>query len=431
MATIKPFVCVRPSANVVAEVAAPPYDVVNANDVRQIVSKHPNSFLRITRSEVDLPELVNPYAPDVYQKARENFQLALENNILIRDNEASLYIYRLSSSDASGKSYMQTGIVAVSSVKEYNSGVIKIHEKTKPDKEDDRVRHITSVGAQCGPAFLVFESNDKIDSLINAQVKNAPLYDFKAEDGVQHTVWKVSKSDSDALCEAYDAIPCVYIADGHHRAKSASRICERVADDANHPAQYFLAVSFPTTSVRVLPYNRVIKKLLLTSSEILNRLEKEFVIAENATAEPKQKGYFSMFIDNKWYGLTLKAVSSPSSGCGCCARLNINSSFSNNVDPVSSLDVSILQDKVLGPIFGILDPRTDANIDFVGGSKGTKELERLVTSKEAQAAFSLYPVSIGDLIEVADAGKLMPPKSTWFEPKLKSGLFVYEIGATE
>lgn len=422
MATIRPFACVRPNPDLAAEVAAPPYDVVNANDVRQIVSAHPNSFLRITRSEVDLPESIDPYSSAVYQKARGNFENALKNNILIKDQDASLYIYRLSTITTSGVTHSQIGIVGVSSVKEYNTGVIKIHEKTKPDKEDDRVRHITAVGAQCGPAFLVFESNQQIDTLINEQIEQTPLYDFTADDSVRHTVWKAGAATSEAICTAYAKIPCVYIADGHHRAKSASRICERVANDLSHPAQYFLAVSFPTASVQILPYNRVIKKLPMPSSEILNRIEEAFTIEKNASPTPKEKGYFNMFIDGQWYGLTLRKATH---SCCCC---NHGNHSSNNTDPVSSLDVSILQDKILSPIFGIADPRTDPNIDFVGGSKGTKELERMVINGEAQAAFSLYPVSIKDLIDVADAGKLMPPKSTWFEPKLKSGLFVYEIG---
>ncbi|MGI6525140.1 MAG: DUF1015 domain-containing protein [Bdellovibrionota bacterium] len=407
MVQIKSFKALRPAQPYAAAVSALPYDVMNRAEAKQLADGNPRSFLRITRSEIELAEDINPYDPQVYQHAKENLDLFLSNGTLLQDETPQIYIYRLI---RNGRS--QSGVVALSAVDDYQSGVIKIHEKTRTEKVQDRTQHILSTSAQTGPVFLTFRDTSGVTTLIEEGMRSEPLYDFVASDGVQHTIWRSQKTTE--IIAAFSKIPNTYIADGHHRAASSAN-CREVLKGKNphhrgdEEYNFFLSVLFPEDQLEILPYNRIIKTSSLSAEEALNKIGEVLLVDPNANPHPSSKRHISMYLAGKWYGLSLPQ------------------DFEIPQDIVEALDVSILYSLVLNPIFKIGDLRSDNNIDFIGGVRGTEELERLVNCGEAFCAFSMYPVTISDLLTVADQGKTMAPKSTWFEPKLRSGLLVHLI----
>ncbi|MFT4006650.1 MAG: DUF1015 family protein [Lacrimispora sp.] len=411
MAIVKPFQCVRPDERYARQVAALPYDVYNRKEACQVTAANPRSFLNIDRPETQFSDDVDIYDGRVYEKAARMLKDWLEDGTFEEDRQKAYYIYKLV---MNGRS--QTGIVACSSIDDYIGGVIKKHENTREEKEVDRIRHVDATDAQTGPIFLAYRSNEAINRLVNAVTASAPLYDFVAEDGVSHRVWRVG--DEDMICsirEAFAGIPATYIADGHHRAASAVKVGikrrqENPGYTGEEPFNYFLSVLFPDDQLMIMPYNRVVRDLNgLSKEECLDRIKEGFLVScmGSEAFAPGEKGSFGMYLDQKWYCLK--------------AKDSLKSS-----DPVKSLDVSILQDSLLSPVLGIGDPRTDKRIDFIGGIRGLKELERRCT-EDMEVAFSMYPTSIQELFDVADAGLLMPPKSTWFEPKLRSGLFIHKL----
>ena len=412
MAVIHPFRALRPTKERANEVASVPYDVVNTEEARAMASDNPLSFLRVSRPEIDMAEGTDIHSAPVYAKAAENFQKLIEAAPLRMDDAPSLYLYRLRMGE-----HEQVGIAACCSVDEYDNDLIRKHERTRPDKEDDRTRHILSLRAQTGPVFLTYRAARRIDSLVaGACSSTEPLYDFTAEDGVQHTIWRCDEANG-ALAQAFRDVPLLYIADGHHRAASASRArAELREQNPEHTGEEeynrFLAVVFPHDQVQILPYHRIVRDLNnLSPEDFLAAVGQKFRLTENAKAEgPGKAGHWHMYLGGKWYGLTLADESSV-----------------NRKDPVAALDVSVLQDNLLDPILGIKDVRTDKRIDFVGGSRGTAELERLVDEGKAAVAFALYATSLEDLLRVSDANGIMPPKSTWFEPKLRDGLLTHMI----
>lgn len=411
MAAIYPFRALRPPADKVGEVAAVPYDVVNTEEARALAEGKPSSFLRVSRPEIELPAGADLYADETYAKAAENFQRLIRDCPLEIEAEPSLYLYRLRMGE-----HEQTGVAACVSVDEYDEGLIRKHEKTRPDKENDRTRHVLELRAQTGPVFLTYRQERRIDALVaGAAHSSEPLYDFTAEDGVRHTVWRVTAAEQ--LVRCFEEVPLLYIADGHHRAASASRARAALRDrNENHTGQEeynrFLAVIFPADQMQILPYNRVIKDLNgLSPDGFMAYVRERFDVAEDANPRgPGKSGHWHMYLGGKWYGLTLKG--------GAASAVD---------DPVASLDVSVLQDNLLDPVLGIKDVRTDKRIDFVGGIRGTEELVRLVDSGSASVAFALHPTSIEDLLRVSDANGIMPPKSTWFEPKLRDGILIHTI----
>ncbi|MFN2453195.1 MAG: DUF1015 domain-containing protein [Pyrinomonadaceae bacterium] len=408
MAVISPFRALRPVAEKAAQVASPPYDVVNTEEARTLAANNPYSFLHVSRPEIDLPAGTNIYSDEVYAKASENFQRLIKACPLETEEMPALYLYR----QVMGE-HTQTGVVACCSVDEYDTNLILKHEKTRPDKEDDRTRHILTTRAQSGPVFSTYRGREEIDNLVNEATKTEPLYDFNADDGIRHTVWIAP--DAASLARAFRDVEFLYIADGHHRAASASRArAELKAKNPNHTGdeEYnrFLSVLFPSDQLRILPYNRIVRDLNnLSPEEFLGKVKEKFTLTEGAQPVPESRGQWSMYMNGRWYNLTLK-----------------DDARTTN-DPVASLDVSILQDNLLDPILGIKDVRTDKRIDFVGGIRGADELTRLVDGKQAAVAFSLYPTTLDDLLRVSDAGSVMPPKSTWFEPKLRDGLLIHSI----
>ena len=411
MAAIYPFRALRPPRERVAEVAAVPYDVVNTEEARALAAGNPFSFLHVSRPEIDLPEGTGIYSDDAYAKARENFEKLTRECPLETETEPSLYLYRLVMGE-----HTQTGVAACFSVDEYDTGVIRKHERTRPDKENDRTRHLLTLSAQTGPVFLTYRADRRIDALVEAETKEEPLFDFNAPDGVRHTLWRAERPEQLARC--FNEVPLLYIADGHHRAASASRARAALKDkNPNHTGREeynrFLAVVFPDEQMQILPYHRVVKDLNGRSAEeFLDAVRERFDITDDANPRgPGRAGHWHMYLAGKWYGLTLR---------GGDARTLSD-------DPTSTLDVSLLQDNLLAPVLGVTDPRTDKRIDFVGGIRGTQELERLVDAGRAAVAFALYPTSIEDLLRVSDAGGVMPPKSTWFEPKLRDGILVHTI----
>ena len=400
----------RPRPSDAARVAAVPYDVVTTVEAREQAADNPLSFLRVSRPELELPPGADPYSDEVYDLAVENFD-RLTKTALILEDQASLYFYRLRSG-----AHEQTGLAACYSLDEYDSGIIKKHERTRRDKEDDRTRHMLALGAQTGPVFLVYRKSGDVDEIAARVMAGAPLFDFDASDGVRHTLWTVSASDSDALVAAFGRIPTLYIADGHHRAASAARarhdIRQRpiswsaMVDDADYTT--FLAVAFPHDQVRILPYNRIVKDLgSLTSDGFLEAVRTRIDVTSGGPVL-SGRGEIGMYLDKRWH--TLRPRDAP-----------------DERDPIGSLDVSVLQTQLLEPVLGIGDVRTDKRIDFVSGARGTAELERQVDSGAAVVAFSLHPVRVADLMAVADADEIMPPKSTWFEPKLRDGLLIHLI----
>ena len=411
MAEIRPFRCIRPSKEAASAVAALPYDVYDRKEAKEIVKKNPLSFLAVDRAETQFEDGKNPYAPEVYEQAARTLKRWQQEGILTEDESPFYYLYELV---MEGRA--QTGIVACASVDDYSSGVIARHENTREEKEQDRIRHVDVTNAHTGPIFLAYRSQEELNGLVALEKKKTPLYDFISEDGICHRVWKIEDPQkAEEIHRIFSGIPRVYIADGHHRAASAVKVAamRREANPSwtgNEEFNYFLSVLFPDDQLMIMPYNRVVQDLNgLSREEFLKKTERYFVVTERGRKafSPEQKGQVGMYLDGSWYQLD--------------ARPEICTD-----DPVEGLDVSILQDRILGPLLGIGDPRTDSRIRFVGGIRGLSELERLVDSGAA-VAFSMYPTSIRELFEVADAGLLMPPKSTWFEPKLRSGLFIHAI----
>ncbi|HEY3581414.1 MAG TPA: DUF1015 family protein [Pyrinomonadaceae bacterium] len=408
MAVIRPFRALRPRAERAQAVASVPYDVVNTEEARALASGNPLSFLHVSRPEIDLPPGTDILSDAVYRKAVENFQKMTAECPLEKEAEPSLYLYRL----VMGR-HEQIGVVAVCSIDEYDDNTIRKHERTRRDKEDDRTRHMIMLRAQTGPVFLTYRTQPEIDEQVSAAIEADPLFDITAEDGIRHTIWRLT--DTDALVNSFVSVPLLYIADGHHRAASASRARAELreqsfAHSGNEDYNYFLTVIFPDSQVQILAYNRVVRDLNgLSKEEFLDALKQQFTVTENANPEPAQRGHWSMYLDGRWYGLQLSPA----------ATLPIGT--------VNMLDVSVLQDRLLDPILGIKDVRTDKRIDFIGGLRGTQELERLVNEGKAAVAFSLYPTTIEELLMVSDANEIMPPKSTWFEPKLRDGLLIHTI----
>ena len=405
MSVIQPFRALRPAREAAASVSSVPYDVVSTEEARQLAAGNPLSFLHVTRSEIDLPPGADPYAPEVYARAKQNLDGLRAAAPLIEEDEPSLYLYRLRMGG-----HEQTGIAACFSVDEYERDIIKKHERTRPDKEDDRTRHITALRAQTGVVFLTYKASETVERLSRAATSDAPLYDFRADDGVHHTIWRVGAREATALVDAFAAIPALYIADGHHRAASAARARQALRRDGSAgAADTFIAVAFPDDQMHILPYNRTVKDLGgRTPAQFLEALRKVAPVRDGS-AEPAGKGTVAMFLDGRWYAVDLSNAAPEDSTRG------------------SSLDVARLQHHVLGPLLGIGDVRTDKRIDFVGGARGTAALEKAVTGGHAAVAFSMYPVTIDDLMAISDEGGIMPPKSTWFEPKLRDGLLVHTL----
>ncbi|HHJ36738.1 MAG TPA: DUF1015 domain-containing protein [Gammaproteobacteria bacterium] len=404
MPLIKPFAGLRPVPERAEEVVAPPYDVLNTAEARERAAGRPWSFLHISKAEIDLPEGTDPYDPSVYSKSAENLQKLLQEGILIREDKPCYYVYRLIMDGHS-----QVGLVAVASVADYDINRVRKHEYTRPTKEDDRVRQIEALNAQTGPVLLAYKSQADMDAILEETTKQPPLVDVTADDGVQHTFWRI---DDDATIEkisaGFEAMNAIYIADGHHRSASASRVAKSHAlsgAGGDQNSDYFLSVIYPHNQMNILDYNRVITDLNgLTKEALLEKISTAFTVTEEpAAVKPAKATEFGMYLDGQWY------------------RLNINIELVPE-DPVASLDVSLLADNLIEPVLGISDPRTDNRIDFVGGIRGLAGLEKRIDSGEMAVAFSLYPTSMEALMAVADADEVMPPKSTWFEPKLADGL---------
>jgi uncharacterized protein (DUF1015 family) len=405
MAALAPFCALRPSPSAAARVAAVPYDVVSTDEARALAAGNALSFLHVSRAEIDCPPETHPYADVVYETAVSNLDQLKEAAPLLIEDAASVYVYRLRMGRTT-----QTGVAACYSLDEYDSDVIKKHERTRQDKEDDRTRHLIALRAQTGPVFLIHRAAPAIDRVVGSVAATQPLYDFTAPDGVQHTIWKVGASDERPLIDAFASVPALYIADGHHRAASAARARQQLRGVAGTRGEWdtFLAVAFPASQVSILPYNRVVTDLGgMTPAAFLQSLRQRFSVTDGP-ATPVRRGEVGMFLDGSWYTLVLGEA-----GAATAAT--------------DRLDVSRLQDLVLNPMLSIGDVRSSTRIDFVGGLRGTGELESLVRSGKAAVAFSMYPVSVDDLMTIADAGGIMPPKSTWFEPKLRDGLLSHVI----
>ncbi|RHQ41469.1 MULTISPECIES: DUF1015 domain-containing protein [unclassified Roseburia] len=411
MADIRPFLCIRPREDEAAEIAALPYDVYNREEAKKAVEGHDKSFLRIDRAETQFDDSVDTYAPEVYKKAHDMLWDMVAEGDFVKEEKPCYYIYELT---MDGR--VQTGITACASIDDYQNQVIKKHENTRADKEQDRINHVNICDAQTGPIFLAYRSNDVINAVVEKVKKTAPLYDFVAEDGIGHRVYRIAEAeDIAAIEEAFAKIKEIYIADGHHRAASAVKVglmrrAEHPDYDGTEKFNYFLSVLFPDDQLMIMDYNRVVKDLNgMTEEEFLGKMNDLFEVGapQKEAVHPAEKGSFSMYLGDNWYACRMKEADLSS-------------------DPVDGLDVSILQNVLLHPVLGIEDPKTDKRIDFVGGIRGLEELERRVHS-DCKVAFAMYPTSIGELFAVADAGRLMPPKSTWFEPKLRSGLFIHAL----
>jgi uncharacterized protein (DUF1015 family) len=412
MALIKPFKALRPRKDIADKVAALPYDVMNVAEAREMASGNPYSFLHISRPEIEFPPETDYYSEPVYEKGRENLENFCREGAMVRDPDEYYYVYRQKMG-----TIIQTGLVACAGVDDYMSGVIKKHELTRPDKEDDRFRHIDCLNANDEPVFYTYKSDPSINEIIAGVTSDKPEYDFTTDDKVTHSVWIIDKREIiKKITTLFASIPSLYVADGHHRSAAAGRVRElRRSENQNHTGKeeynYFLTVIFPDNELNIMPYNRVVRDLNgLTIAGFMTKISEKFSVVPVASSfAPSSHHQVGMYLDGKWYRLTPK-----------------QGSFNEN-DAVERLDVSILQDNLLSPVLGIRNPRTDQRIQFVGGIRGVEELERLVDSGKHKVAFSLYRTSIVELMELADAGKIMPPKSTWFEPKLRSGLFVHEL----
>ena len=410
MSVIKPFRGLRPIRELAKKIASPPYDVLSSQEARDMVKNNPLSFLHIIKPEICLPEDIDVHSKEVYDEGKKNLNRFIEDGALKQDDKACFYIYRQTMANHS-----QIGLVACASVEEYLNNTIKKHELTRPDKEQDRVNHINTLNAQTGPVFLTYKAQADIDEIINAYIDNEPEYDFTADDFIQHTFWVV---DDDQVTEniqnKFKDIEYLYIADGHHRSAAAARVWEMRKSNGNHTGNeeynYYLTVIFPDNQMKILDYNRVITDLSsLSESELIEKVKEKFniTVLGNQAEKPKSKHTFIMYINNVWYHLEAKP------------------GIFNESDPVERLDISILMNNLLQPVLGIGDPRTDKRIDFVGGIRGLNELKKRVDSGEMAVAFGLFPISIEDLIAIADNDEIMPPKTTWFEPKLRSGLVVH------
>jgi len=415
MSIVRPFKALRPAAALVAKVAALPYDVMNSAEAKLMAEGNPHSFLHISHAEIDLPENTNLYDESVYAKAAENLNKLIAENVLQKEQTDCFYIYSLT---MNGRT--QTGLVACCSIEDYFNDIVKKHEFTRPEKEEDRIRHMNALQAQTGPIFLAYRDNDAVNTIITQFKNEAPIFSFIATDGVKHEGWKIEQATAiKAIQQLFETdIHYTYIADGHHRAASAAKTGARLKEaNANHTGNedynYFLSVLFPASELAIMDYNRVVKDLNGWSvTELLKEIEKQFVVEQGnfnvANIKPAKMHQFAMFLEGVWYRLTAKPqIVSP--------------------DPIGVLDVTVLQKYLLQPLLGIDDPRTDKRIDFVGGIRGLEELEKRVNTGEMKIAFALYPVSLNQLMAIADAGSVMPPKSTWFEPKLRDGLFSHQF----
>jgi uncharacterized protein (DUF1015 family) len=397
MSSIFPFAALRPVPKAAVAVAAVPYDVVSTEEARALAAGNPLSFLHVSRPEIDLPPGTNPHADVVYDRAVQNFAALKSQAPLVVEEAPSYYVYRLAMGG-----HVQSGVAACYALDEYDRGLIKKHEKTRPDKEDDRTRHMLAIGAQTGPVFLTYRSSKAIDAIVARVVQRRALFDFTAADGVRHEVWQVPATENQNIVSAFAAIDALYIADGHHRAASAARTRAQLASKGSGEHDRMLAVAFPDDQMQVLPYNRLVSDLRgRTAAAFLDEIRRTLTLRDGGPASPAAKGSVAMYLAGTWYTIALP--------------------------PSSSLDVDVLQSAILEPLLGIADVRTDRRIDFVGGIRGTGELEQLVNSGRFAVAFSLYPVSVDDLMRIADAGGIMPPKSTWFEPKLRDGLLSHLI----
>jgi uncharacterized protein (DUF1015 family) len=404
MATIRPFAALRPKPELARQICELPYDVMSSEEARAIAKDNPLSFLHVSKPEIDLPAGTDVHLPEVYAKGKENFEKLMLDGALKRDEKPCFYLYR----QVMGK-HSQIGFVAAASCEDYLKNIIKKHEFTRPDKEDDRVRHIETLNSQTGPVFLVYRANPELDSIIQREISRTANIDFTATDGVRHTAWVVDDEKTVSGIERiFGQISHLYIADGHHRSAAAARVYK--SRKGAGESGFFLSVIFPDSQMQILPYNRVLKDLNgLTSTQVMEKLDAVFVIAETGKAMPAKKHELGFYISGKWRTLTVRPR------------------FAATSDPIEKLDVTLLQKYVLDPIFGIQDPRTSKRINFVGGIRGTTELENLVNSGEYACAFSMFPTSIQDLMQIADAGGIMPPKSTWFEPKLRDAMFCHMI----
>ena len=403
---IRPFPAIRPTSELAAKVASLPYDVGDLETARADAQANPVSFLHVERPEVDLPDPFD-FAGGVHHRtAAASLQRFLQQGVLVKDPQPALYVYRITLG-----THEQTGVLTTCHVEDYYADVIKKHEKTKKPTEDDRTQHVLKVGAQTGPIFLLHRDEPAIDRMVAGIKQGTPLYDFTAVDGIRHTVWRVAQAD--ALVAAFAAIPVAYVADGHHRAAAAARAgAERRSANPGHTGQeeynWFLAVLFPASHLQILAYNRMLRDLNgLTPEAFLAEVRRVFPVVEPAPSRPVAPGSISMYLGGRWYGLRAEAPAS--------------------VDPVSALDVSILQDRMLGPVLGIADPRNNSRIEYLGGFRSAEELKERVDRSQAAVAFSVHPTTVDQLMAISDAGQIMPPKSTWFEPKLRSGLFVHAL----
>lgn len=404
MATVKPFRALRPKPDLAPKICELPYDVMSSEEAREIARDNPLSFLHVSKPEIDLPPKTDLYSPAVYAKGKENFERLIADGALSQDTKPFFYLYRQVMGEHS-----QLGLVAVASCEEYLQGIVKKHELTRPDKEDDRVRHIETLNSQTGPVFLTYKNDPELDSRLAGIAENQPEIDFTAPDGVRHTSWVVSNETTiHFIQERFARIPFLYIADGHHRSAAAARVYK--ARKGAGESGSFLTVIFPHNQMQILPYNRVLKNLKGNSpTDLLQKLDPVFIIKTPGSAKPQRKHELGFYSNGEWH------------------TLNFRPHFASTTDPIEKLDVTLLQKYVLQPIFGIDDPRTNKEINFVGGIRGTGELEKLVNSGEYACAFSMYPTSILDLMSIADAGGIMPPKSTWFEPKLRDAMFCHMI----
>lgn len=408
MANISPFKALRPQPGLAKQLASRPYDVLNSKEAREEVLGNPNSFLHITKSEIDLPDSIDIHSEPVYEKAKENIGAFIQRGILFREDKPCYYIYQLV---MNGRS--QTGLVSVSSIDDYENDIIKKHEFTRPEKEQDRINHITATGAQTGNVFLAYRHVDSIDAIINQwKDTHKPVYDYVADDDIRHTIWVIS---DDAVIESITSlfktkVPHTYIADGHHRAASAAKVRKKLGTRATEAADFFLTTLFPSNQLYIMDYNRVVKDLNgLDETSFLAKLGESFAVEKVPTAfSPQNLHGFGMYLNNQWYSLTAR-----------------EGTWNN--DPIGVLDVTILSNQVLDKLLGIKDQRTDKRIDFVGGIRELGELEKRVNSGEMAVVFSLHPVTIQQLFDIADSGNVMPPKSTWFEPKLRDGLLTHLI----
>jgi len=435
MAIVRQFRAIRPAEKKAKDIPSVPYDVVNTEEAKELAGENALSFLHVIRPEIDLPDGTDLYADSVYEKAAENFNRLLESGSLIQEQTPSIYLYKLTMGD-----HEQVGVACCCSVDDYDSNVIKKHEHTRKDKEDDRLRHMLTLSAHAGPVLLTYRGDERINDIVRRETAKPPLYDITAEDGVGHTIWRMEQCD--ALVNAFKSVASLYIADGHHRAAGASRVKKEMVDKkapftGEEEWGYFLAVLFPAEELVVLPYNRWIVDLGgLGEDDFIEKIEESFDLDTAGEPEPKEKGEFNMYIKGSWYGLTLKnkeggdlrgdSSKYSSKGAEPSGSPKRGDSLESPRNPVSRLDLSLFQREILEPVLGILDQRKDKRIDFVGGEGSAEKLQKLVDDKGG-VAFCFYPVSIEELLRVSDAGMVMPPKSTWFVPKLRSGLLVHRF----